>query len=197
MPEEKHLGRLVLVTGGARSGKSSFAERFVAAHGTKIAYIATAQIFDDEMRYRVKLHRERRPASWQTYEAPLSAETAIAEAAKTHDTLLFDCLTVYLSNLLCQLPEEQLRDEAAVYRLAQDAAAKLIAAAQASGALCVFVTNEVGAGIVPENALARLYRDIAGLTNQAFARAAEAVYLTISGIPVEIKHLTPQTPASL
>ena len=197
MPEEKHLGRLVLVTGGARSGKSSFAERFVAAHGTKIAYIATAQIFDDEMRYRVKLHRERRPSDWQTYEAPFAAENAIAEAAETHDTLLFDCLTVYLSNLLCQLPEEQLRDEAAVYRLAQDAAAKLIAAAQASGALCVFVTNEVGAGIVPETALARLYRDIAGLTNQAFARAAEAVYLTISGIPVEIKHLAPQTPASL
>ena len=197
MPEEKHLGRLVLVTGGARSGKSSFAERFVAAHGTKIAYIATAQIFDDEMRYRVKLHRERRPSDWQTYEAPFAAENAIAEAAETHDTLLFDCLTVYLSNLLCQLPEEQLRDEAAVYRLAQDAAAKLIAAAQASGALCVFVTNEVGAGIVPENALARLYRDIAGLTNQAFARAAEAVYLTISGIPVEIKHLALRTSASL
>ena len=149
------------------------------------------------MRYRVKLHRERRPSDWQTYEAPFAAENAIAEAAETHDTLLFDCLTVYLSNLLCQLPEEQLRDEAAVYRLAQDAAAKLIAAAQASGALCVFVTNEVGAGIVPENALARLYRDIAGLTNQAFACAAEAVYLTISGIPVEIKHLTPQTPAAL
>ena len=141
------------------------------------------------MRYRVKLHRERRPSAWQTYEAPFSAETAIAEAAQTHDALLFDCLTVYLSNLLCQLPEEQLADEDAVYRLAQDAAAKLIAAAQASGALCVFVTNEVGAGIVPENALARLYRDIAGLTNQAFARAAEAVYLTVSGMAVNLKKL--------
>ena len=189
MSQTENTARLVLVTGGARSGKSSFAERYVAAHGERIAYIATAQIFDDEMRYRVKLHRERRPASWQTYEAPLSAETAIAEAAKTHDTLLFDCLTVYLSNLLCQLPEEQIRDEAAVYRLAQDAAAKLIAAAQASGALCVFVTNEVGAGIVPENALARLYRDIAGLTNQAFARAAEAVYLTVSGMAINLKKL--------
>jgi len=189
MTEAENAGRLVLVTGGARSGKSSFAERFVAAHGKKIAYIATAQIFDDEMRYRVKLHRERRPSDWQTYEAPFAAETAIAEVAETHDTLLFDCLTVYLSNLLCQLPEEQLRDEAAVYRLAQDAAAKLIAAAQASGALCVFVTNEVGAGIVPENALARLYRDIAGLTNQAFARAAEAVYLTVSGMAINLKKL--------
>ncbi|MDD6696859.1 MAG: bifunctional adenosylcobinamide kinase/adenosylcobinamide-phosphate guanylyltransferase, partial [Veillonellaceae bacterium] len=85
MSETENAGRLVLVTGGARSGKSSFAERFVAAHGTKIAYIATAQIFDDEMRYRVKLHRERRPSDWQTYEAPFAAENAIAEAAETHD----------------------------------------------------------------------------------------------------------------
>ena len=189
MSKTENTARLVLVTGGARSGKSSFAERYVAAHGERIAYIATAQIFDDEMRYRVKLHRARRPAAWQTYEAPFDAENAIAEAAKTHDALLFDCLTVYLSNLLCQLPEEQLKDEDAVYKLAQDAAQKLISAAQASGALCVFVTNEVGAGIVPENALARLYRDIAGLTNQAFARAAEEVYLTVSGIPVELKKL--------
>ncbi|MCI6232188.1 MAG: bifunctional adenosylcobinamide kinase/adenosylcobinamide-phosphate guanylyltransferase [Selenomonas sp.] len=189
MSKTENTARLVLVTGGARSGKSSFAERYVAAHGERIAYIATAQIFDDEMRYRVKLHRARRPAAWQTYEAPFDAENAIAEAAKTHDALLFDCLTVYLSNLLCQLPEEQLKDEDAVYKLAQDAAQKLILAAQASGALCVFVTNEVGAGIVPENALARLYRDIAGLTNQAFARAAEEVYLTVSGIPVELKKL--------
>ena len=155
MSKTENTARLVLVTGGARSGKSSFAERYVAAHGERIAYIATAQIFDDEMRYRVKLHRARRPAAWQTYEAPFDAENAIAEAAKTHDALLFDCLTVYLSNLLCQLPEEQLKDEDAVYKLAQDAAQKLILAAQASGALCVFVTNEVGAGIVPENEIGR------------------------------------------
>lgn len=191
MSEEKDTSksRIVLVTGGARSGKSSFAERYVKAHGERIAYIATAQIFDAEMRYRVALHKKRRPASWETFEAPFAAEAAIAEAAEAHDALLFDCLTVYLSNLLCTLTEEELTDEAAVYALAEEATEKLIAAAQASGAFCVFVTNEVGAGIVPENKLARLYRDVAGLANQAFARAADEVYLTVSGIPVEIKKL--------
>ena len=191
MSEEKDTSksRIVLVTGGARSGKSSFAERYVKAHGERIAYIATAQIFDAEMRYRVALHKKRRPASWETFEAPFAAEAAIAEAAEAHDALLFDCLTVYLSNLLCTLTEEELADEAAVYALAEEATEKLIAAAQVSGALCVFVTNEVGAGIVPENKLARLYRDVAGLANQAFARAADEVYLTVSGIPVEIKKL--------
>ena len=132
MSEEKDTSksRIVLVTGGARSGKSSFAERYVKAHGERIAYIATAQICDAEMRYRVALHKKRRPASWETFEAPFAAEAAIAEAAEAHDALLFDCLTVYLSNLLCTLTEEELTDEAAVYALAEEATEKLIAAAQ-------------------------------------------------------------------
>lgn len=182
-------GRIVLVTGGARSGKSAFAERFVASRGHKIAYIATAQAFDDEMRYRIALHRKRRPAAWTTYEAPFAAEGAIRAAGEAHDAILFDCLTVYLSNLVCSLTEAEVKDEAQVYALARGAAEKLIAAAKETGALCVFVTNEVGAGIVPENALARLYRDIAGLVNQRVAAAADAVYLTVSGIPVDIQRL--------
>ena len=180
---------IILVTGGARSGKSAFAEKFVAAHGHRIAYVATAQIFDDEMRYRVALHKKRRPSTWTTYEAPFAAEGAIRAAAAAHDTILFDCLTVYLSNLVCALKEEELADEAHVYALAEQAIAKLVEAVQSSGVTCVFVTNEVGAGIVPENKLARLYRDIAGLANQEVAAAADAVYLTVSGIPVDIKKL--------
>ena len=181
---------IILVTGGARSGKSSFAERYVATHGHAIAYIATAQIFDDEMRYRVALHQKRRPATWQTYEAPFHAEDAIRAAAETHDMILFDCLTVYLSNLVCSLPEAEWQDEATLYARAQAAIAALVHAVQESGATCVFVTNEVGAGIVPENQLARLYRDVAGLANQQVAAVADAVYLTVSGIPVDIKKLS-------
>ncbi|MCI6086022.1 MAG: bifunctional adenosylcobinamide kinase/adenosylcobinamide-phosphate guanylyltransferase [Selenomonas sp.] len=188
---------IILVTGGARSGKSAFAERFVAAHGQRIAYVATAQILDEEMRYRVALHKKRRPAAWTTYEAPFAAEGAIRQAAEAHDALLFDCLTVYFSNLLCSLTEDELADEARVYELAQGAADRLIAAAEESGMTCVFVTNEVGAGIVPENKLARLYRDIAGLVNQQVAAAAEVVYLTVSGIPVDIKKLASQISAPL
>ena len=194
MQKDSHI---ILVTGGARSGKSSFAEKFVASHGQRIAYVATAQILDEEMRYRVALHKKRRPASWTTYEAPFAAEGAIRAASEAHDALLFDCLTVYLSNLVCKLSEDELADEARVYELAHSAADRLIAAAKESGMTCIFVTNEVGAGIVPENKLARLYRDIAGLVNQQVAAAAEAVYLTVSGIPVDIKKLASQISAPL
>ena len=142
------------------------------------------------MRYRVALHQKRRPVTWQTYEAPFAAEGAIRAAAAEHDMILFDCLTVYLSNLVCSLSEEELEDEAKLYALAHAAMEKLVRAVKETGATCVFVTNEVGAGIVPENKLARLYRDAAGLANQQVADAADAVYLTVSGIPVNIKALS-------
>lgn len=95
------MGKIILITGGARCGKSSFAEDYVKTHGKDIAYIATSQIYDDEMAYRVKLHQQRRPSSWQTFEAPFDADTAINEAFCHHDIILFDCLTLYLSNYLC------------------------------------------------------------------------------------------------
>lgn len=182
-------GTIILVTGGARSGKSAFAERYAAAHGRRIAYIATAQILDEEMRYRVALHRERRPEAWQTYEAPFAAEQAIEEAAVASDTILFDCVTIYLSNLLCSLDETQLADEAFVHAQSEEAIDRLIAAVRAGGVRCVFVTNEVGAGIVPEHRLSRLYRDAAGRANQRLAQEAEAVYLTVAGIPVNLRKL--------
>lgn len=185
-------GKIILVTGGARSGKSSFAEKLAAGLGASVGYIATAQVYDEEMGYRVKLHQQRRPASWQTYEAPYWADKAITEAAESHKVLLFDCITLYLSNLLCLIPEDELSDERA-YAMLNEQMAKLLAAAQAAarqGTTTIFVTNEVGAGIVPENKLARLYRDLSGLANQKLAAAAEDVYAVIAGIPVNIKKLT-------
>lgn len=184
-------GKIVLVTGGARSGKSAFAEKLAAKFGVSVGYIATAQIYDEEMRYRVKLHRERRPDNWQTYEAPYWADKAIVEAADSHKVLLFDCLTLYLSNLLCLMPEEELTDDK-VYSMLTEQMEKLLAAAQTAvtqGATIIFVTNEVGAGIVPENKLARLYRDLSGLANQKIAAAADEVYAVMAGIPVNIKKL--------
>lgn len=184
-------GKIVLVTGGARSGKSAFAEKLAAKFGVSVGYIATAQIYDEEMRYRVKLHRERRPENWQTYEAPYWADKAIVEAADSHKVLLFDCLTLYLSNLLCLMPEEELTDDK-VYAMLTEQMEKLLAAAQTAvtqGATVIFVTNEVGAGIVPENKLARLYRDLSGLANQKIAAAADEVYAVMAGIPVNIKKL--------
>jgi len=181
------VGKIILVTGGARSGKSSFAEQYAMTYGKKISYIATAQIYDAEMKYRVKLHRERRPANWVTYEAPYDAEKAIEKAAQQSDLILFDCLTLYLSNLLCAKECPQKMEDQFVY--VKEHIEKLICYSEKSAAQVIFVTNEVGMGIVPENALARAYRDLAGLSNQMMAKAADCVYLVVSGIPVDIKKL--------
>lgn len=181
------MGRLILVTGGARSGKSSFAEKYAAKYGTKIAYIATSQIFDKEMEFRVQLHKERRPADWQTFEAPLDAHKAVQQAAESCDMLLFDCLTVYMSNLLCSL--DSLDNSAENYALVKEKCHALIEVAQASDSTLLVVTNEVGDGIVPDNHLAREFRDLAGLANQLLAEAAERVYLVTAGIAVDLKKL--------
>jgi adenosylcobinamide kinase/adenosylcobinamide-phosphate guanylyltransferase len=179
-------GKIVLVTGGARSGKSAFAERYAAARGGTVAYIATAEALDGEMAARIARHRAHRPGSWRTIEAPRAAAAAIA-AAGTAGTVIFDCLTVYLANLLLDpaapaAPEER-------HRLVRGEIAALVAAARAADAAVLFVTNEVGAGIVPENALAREYRDLAGLANQQVAAAAAEVYLVVSGLAVDIKKI--------
>lgn len=182
------MGKLILVTGGARSGKSSFAEKYAMLHGKKIAYIATAEIRDEEMRYRIDLHRQRQPENWQTYEAPLAPERAIQQAvAAGNDLILFDCLTLYLSNLLCQpdLPA----DLEAQHDHVLGKITSLLRAIAVCDSTVVIVTNEVGAGIVPENALARQYRDLSGLANQAIARDAADVYLVACGLPLNIKKL--------
>lgn len=181
------MSKIILITGGARCGKSSFAEDYVRKIGKKIAYIATSQIYDEEMAYRVKLHQNRRPDNWQTYEAPFEAHKAITQALQAHDTILFDCLTLYLSNYLCS----EKNSDYSMSELSTGAKkmmSDLIEAVQQTAEkTCIFVTNEVGSGIVPENALARKYRDLAGLCNQQIAKAADEVYFVVSGIPVKIK----------
>ena len=181
------LGKIVLVTGGARSGKSRFAEQYAAKHGNRIAYIATAQIYDEEMAHRVKLHQVRRPVEWDTFEAPFEAEKILREAGEAHDLILFDCLTLYLSNLICALPS--LEDFDRNYCTIRENIDRLIEQATAYEGTVVFVTNEVGAGIVPENRLSREYRDLAGISNQLMARAADEVYLVVCGLPVNVKDL--------
>ncbi len=180
-------GKIVLVTGGARSGKSTFAERYAAQGSRTVAYIATAQIYDDEMKERVGLHQSRRPANWSTYEAPYKAECAMSQAVQSADAVLFDCLTLYTSNLLLAPEAPADREERRQAVLA--AIDTLLFSAKQEHADVIFVTNEVGSGIVPDNALAREYRDIAGLVNQKVARFADEVYLVISGLAVELKKI--------
>ena len=161
---------MILITGGARSGKSAYAEK-LAAEFDRVAYIATAQAFDEEMRDRIERHRARRPSAWTTIEAPFDAHDVIDGLRA--DCFLFDCLTVYLSNHLCSGLEFD--------------AKKLIDAAKKFSGQSIFVTNEVGGGIVPENALAREFRDRQGLINQQFAAAADEVYVCACGLPLRLK----------
>ena len=181
------MGKIILVTGGARSGKSSFAERLALNIGDgRAAYIATAQIFDDEMNFRVKLHRSRRGDNWTTFEAPFAAEEKISAAGKNFGAILFDCVTLYVSNFLCTA---DLDDEKILYDELRGLIQKLIDAAQQSNATTIFVTNEVGAGIVPDNKLARRFRDLAGIANQMLAAQADKVFLTVAGLAVDVKKL--------
>ena len=182
------MGKIILVTGGARSGKSSFAERLALKIGDgRAAYIATAQIFDDEMNFRVKLHRQRRVDNWTTFEAPFAAEEKISAAGKNFGAILFDCVTLYISNFLCNADTD---DEKFLYDNLRGLIGKLIDAAQSSDAVTIFVTDEVGAGIVPENKLARRFRDLAGLANQMLAAQADKVFLCVAGLAVDVKRLS-------
>lgn len=181
------MGKIILVTGGARSGKSRFAEQYIARVGQHIGYIATAEVYDEEMAFRVKLHRQRRPAEWKTYEAPLDAHVALREAGRECDAVLFDCLTLYMSNILCSL--DSFEDSHQNYSLAKEKLDALIDQAKANRGTTVFVTNEVGSGIVPGDHLSREYRDVAGIANQWMARAADEVYLVVCGLAVNVKKL--------
>lgn len=168
------LAPLTLVLGGARSGKSRHAERLVEATPAPWTYVATAQAFDDEMRARIATHRERRGAGWHTADAPLDLATAIRSAPPGR-ALLVDCLTLWLTNVM--LAD---RDVAA------EAEALIAACREAPGPL-VLVGNEVGLGIVPDNALARRFRDAAGRLHQDLAAAADRVIFMVAGLPLQVK----------
>jgi len=165
---------LTLVLGGARSGKSAHAEALIAAHAPPFFYIATAQAFDDEMRARIEAHRARRGGDWRTLEAPQALPDAVRETPP-NAPLLVDCLTLWLSNRLLAGAD-----------LAADRAA-LVSALAARGAPTVCVSSEVGLSIVPDNALARQFRDAAGELHQAVALIAGRVALTVAGYPLTVK----------
>ncbi|AWT37646.1 adenosylcobinamide kinase/adenosylcobinamide phosphate guanyltransferase [Deinococcus arenae] len=165
---------LVFVTGGARSGKSSFAEARAAQVGAPVTYVATAQAFDDEMTARIVRHRADRPARWVTREEPLHVPAVVREV---QGTVLLDCLSLWVSNLM-------LADwtDDAVLAAADD----LLRAASDRGGVTVLVTNEVGFGIVPDNALARRFRDLLGWVNQRAAAASDEAWLIVSGRPLRL-----------
>lgn len=168
------MAKSILITGGARSGKSTLAERMTLSLGTPAIYIATAEALDDEMSDRIARHRARRGQEWQTVAAPLDLVGAL-QASDGQAPRLVDCLTLWLSNLMFAARDWEVEVEALAQCLAQQTSP------------VVFVTNEVGAGIVPENALARAFRDAAGLTNQRVAAVCDEVWISIAGQPLKVK----------
>jgi adenosylcobinamide kinase/adenosylcobinamide-phosphate guanylyltransferase len=166
---------LTLVLGGARSGKSRYAEALIEEAAPAALYLATAEALDDEMRERIRHHRARRGARWTTLEAPLDLASALMEAARPERPVLVDCLTLWLSNLLM------------AGRDAEAAITELVQALPRLKGPAVLVANEVGLGIVPDNALARAFRDHAGRLNQAIAAEAQRVVLVAAGLPLVLK----------
>ena len=179
--------QLILITGGARSGKSAFAERLALA-GERVLFVATAEALDDDMARRISAHRSSRPDDWDTLEEPRSLAEAIRDkttgSASAYDTVIVDCLTMWVSNLLL-LYEGRGDAEARI----TDAALGLMEVCEASSARWIVVTNEVGLGIVPSSSLARAYRDALGRVNSLVASRADKVYLMAAGLALELKAL--------
>ncbi|AZP14239.1 bifunctional adenosylcobinamide kinase/adenosylcobinamide-phosphate guanylyltransferase [Undibacterium parvum] len=182
------LLKRTLIFGGARSGKSAYAEQLAIASGKPVVYLATAQAGDAEMQARIAHHQARRPAQWQTHECPINLAQSIAQLSSADNLILLDCLTLWLSNLLffetheypeigsITAPAEFTLQRAALLQVLQDLPGEII-----------MVSNEVGMGIIPQGAISRWFVDEAGRLNQAIAAQCEQVSWVAAGLPLHLK----------
>lgn len=189
-----------LILGGARSGKSDWAERLAAAADRPVLFLATATAGDAEMADRIAAHRAARPAAWRTVEEPANLAAAVRDHARAGETVLVDCLTLWVSNLLLGRLDRlgaadpdaiPARDWNAGERELLDATADLLATARARNLSLILVSNEVGLGLVPATPLGRRYRDALGRVNRLAAAAADPVVLMVAGLPVDLRRLAP------
>jgi len=170
------MTRHALVLGGARSGKTAFAESLAMRSGSKPVYLATAEALDAEMRERVASHQRGRGERFATIEEPLALSDALLVAAREHDVILVDCLTLWITNLLIANQD--------VAMAVSELGATLV---QLKTARVIMVSNEVGLGIVPDNAMARTFRDLAGSAHQRLAEVCDDVYFVVAGLPMTLK----------
>ena len=173
------MGQLVFVTGGTRSGKSRYAQSRVEAYPGDLLYVATAEARDAEMTQRVEKHKNERGERWRSLEEPLFLAERLPQATAGCAAILLDCLTLWLSNLT----ETHADDDAAIMH----AVDSLITVLRSLPTAVFVVSNELGNGVVPDNALARRFRDLHGLMNQKFAQAADEAWLVVAGLPLVLK----------
>ena len=172
------MGKLTLVIGGARSGKSRYAVELARSVGDGVVFVATCVVEDAEMRERVERHHRSRPCTWKTVEEPHDVAAALQRVGAEADVVVVDCLTLLVSNLMAAgLNDEQVEEQATA----------IVATARRVDCHTILVSNDVGCGVVPDNALARRFRDLAGRVNQLVAAAAVEVVMLVAGVPVAIK----------
>ncbi|MFQ6044056.1 MAG: bifunctional adenosylcobinamide kinase/adenosylcobinamide-phosphate guanylyltransferase [Candidatus Poribacteria bacterium] len=177
---------LILITGGARSGKSRYAVELAKQKSGKVAFIATAIAGDEEMTQRIRMHQSARPTDWTTIEESINVAQSIADVVSNHDIIIVDCLTLLITNLVFEPPYQGEIDDEKEEKI-YAAVEQIIETTKNIEATVIVISNELGMGLVPEDALARRFRDIAGRANQLMAEAADEVYVCISGIPMRIK----------
>lgn len=182
------MGRLTFIIGGARSGKSAYAERIARQADGAVLYVATAEALDEEMRNRIAAHQEKRPANWQTIELARHVGAQLRSAAGRPQIVVLDCLTLLVSNCVLEAaPDLDRPDEPAGRRLVEAEVEELLSAIEAAPARWLVVSNEVGQGLVPPYPVGRVFRDLLGWANQRFAERADEVIWLVAGIPVPIK----------
>ena len=179
--------QLTLILGGARSGKSDYAEKLAAQIGERVLYIATAEARDEEMAARIEIHRLARPVRWQTLEAPRNVGAALASITEQPDVLLFDCMTLLVSNIVLAMEVDPPEVVEAAVRAEVEA---LVSAHQQLRVPLIVVSNEVGLGLVPPYPLGRVYRDVLGRANQTLAALADRVLFMVAGLPMTVKDNT-------
>ncbi|MEO5360355.1 MAG: bifunctional adenosylcobinamide kinase/adenosylcobinamide-phosphate guanylyltransferase [Nitrospirota bacterium] len=181
--------KIIFITGGSRSGKSSYAITLSEGHGGRKAFIATAEPLDDEMHLRIDAHKRQRPDVWETFEEPVHLAETIAGLMTQYEVILIDCLTLWLTNIFMREP---FPESGTITSTIDDFISKIkklqaAESAELKDTHLYLVSNEVGMSIVPENKLARVFRDAAGVLNQQVAAISDEVYLVVSGLPLKLK----------